>query len=70
MMPTKRKARRLPVRAVGPVKPELATKEVVAFKQAADSYVRKATSSEKSANSVLVALGIQDRKGRLTKLYK
>lgn len=69
IMPKPRKRRTI-VRTVGPVKPERATKDVVAFKRAADSYVRKATASEKSANSAMVALGIQDRKGNLTKNYR
>jgi hypothetical protein len=70
MITSKRKKRSTIVRTVGPVKPERATKDVVAFKRAADNYVRKATASEKSANSAMVALGIQDCKGKLTKNYR
>jgi hypothetical protein len=70
MVISKRKKRRAIVRTVGPVKPERATKDVVAFKRAADSYVRKATATEKSANSAMMALGIQDCKGKLTKTYR
>jgi hypothetical protein len=70
MIMSKRKRRRTIVRTVGPVKPERATKDVVAFKRAADSYVRKATASEKSANAAMVALGIQDCNGKLTKTYR
>jgi hypothetical protein len=58
------------VKTVGPVKPERATKDVMAFKRAADNYVRKATASVKSANSAMMALGIQDHKGKLTKTYR
>ncbi|MDR3536717.1 MAG: hypothetical protein P4L71_09480 [Acetobacteraceae bacterium] len=46
------------------------TKEVLAFKRAADAFVRKATSSEKAANQTMMRLGIQDSKGALTKHYK
>jgi hypothetical protein len=70
MMPLKQKKRGQTVRTVGPVKTERATKDVVAFSQAADIYVRKATASAKSANSAMIALGIQDYKGNLTKTYK
>ena len=69
-MPFKQRKRRQTVRTIGPVKPERATKEVVAFKRAADLYVRKATASAKSANSAMISLGIQDGKGNLTKTYK
>jgi hypothetical protein len=58
MIISKRKPRRSIVRAVGPVKSEHATKDVVAFKRAADSYVRKATASEKSANAAMIALSV------------
>jgi hypothetical protein len=58
------------MRTVGPVNPERATKDVIAFKRAADSYVRKATESKKSASSAMMALGIQDAKGKLTKTYR
>jgi hypothetical protein len=70
MIKPQQKPRRAIVRTVGPVKPERATKEVVAFKRAADRYVRKATVSEQSANAAMVALGIYDRKGKLTKTYR
>ena len=70
MTASKRKQRRAIVRTVGPVKPERATKDVMAFKRAADSYVLKATESEKPANSAMMALGIQDGKGKLTKTYR
>jgi hypothetical protein len=70
MILPKRKQRRSGVRAVGPVKPERATKDVMAFTRAADNYARKATATEKSANSAMIALGIQDRKGKLTKTYR
>jgi hypothetical protein len=70
MMSSQRKKRSSVVKAVGPVKPERATKDVVAFKRAADNYVRKATASVKSANSAMMALGIQDHKGKLTKTYR
>jgi hypothetical protein len=43
---------------------------MAAFKRAADSYVRKATASEKSANDAMIALGIQDHTGKLTKTYR
>lgn len=46
------------------------SKEVLEFKRAADVFVRKATSSAKAADEVMVRLGIQDRKGNLTKRYK
>ncbi len=57
------------MRTVGPIKAS-ATKEVQAFKRAADVFVRKATSSERSANLMMMKLGIQDSKGNLKKPYK
>jgi hypothetical protein len=39
MIGPKQKPRRAIVRTVGPVKPERATKEVIAFKRAADRFV-------------------------------
>ncbi|HEY4172707.1 MAG TPA: hypothetical protein VGM42_06735 [Rhodopila sp.] len=70
MITPKQKKRSVIVRTVGPVKPERATKDVMAFKQAADNYVLKATATKKSANSAMMALGIQDAKGKLTKTYR
>jgi hypothetical protein len=70
MMPAKRSHRRRFVRTLGPVKPERATQEVVAFKRAAESFVRKATASEKSANAAMMTLGNQNRKGALTRTYR
>ena len=51
-------------------KPASASKDVLAFKRAADAYVRKATVSAKAANQTLVKLGTHDSKGNLTKHYK
>lgn len=46
------------------------SKEVQAFKRAADAFVRKATSSQKAADQTMMRLGIQDAKGNLTRRYK
>jgi hypothetical protein len=70
MIIPKQKRRTMIVKAPESVKSEHATKDVAAFKRAADSYVRKATVSEKSANFAMRALGIQDDKGKLTKTYR
>lgn len=45
-------------------------KEVREFKRAAGAFLRKATASEKAANSTLMKLGVQDAKGNLTKQYR
>jgi hypothetical protein len=70
MIIPKQKRRTVIVKAPGPANSERATNDAVAFKRAADSYVRKATVSEKSANFAMRALGIQDDKGKLTKTYR
>ena len=53
-----------------PVKPANLTKEAQAFKRAADAFVLKATSSQKSARKVMIEIGVQDAKGNLTRNYR
>jgi hypothetical protein len=58
------------VRRFGQLKAAHTSKEVLDFKRAADAYLRKATSSQKAANTTMIKLGIQDSKGKLTKTYR
>lgn len=46
------------------------SKEAAGVKRAAEAFVKKATSSAKSANATLVAIGIYTPKGELTKNYR
>lgn len=55
---------------VGPVRSVVVGKEAASFKRAAETYVKVATTSAKTANTKLVSLGIYNAKGDLTKNYR
>lgn len=58
------------MRLKAPANPHHRTKEVMAFKRAAEAYLRKALASPEAAHKTLMRIGILDEKGNLTKHYR
>jgi hypothetical protein len=51
-------------------KDNLTSKDVAAFRRAANAYVERATASGRAANETLAAVGIYTQAGRLAKPYR